>query len=52
MTKSSVKFWYHMHESNDVALHYLWHCTIIELTDVFDYFLEYGALYVLSEVFD
>ena len=39
MTKPSVKFWYHMHESNDVALHYLWHCTIIGLSDVFDWFL-------------
>ena len=44
MTMSSVKFWYHMHESFDDAFHYLWHCTILEFNDVFDEFLTCGVL--------
>ena len=44
MTKSSVMFWYHMHESFDDAFHCLWHCTILEFNDVFDGFINCGVL--------
>ena len=39
MTKSSVKFWYHMHVSYEVAFIHLWHCTMTVLSDSFDMIL-------------